>query len=108
MQKTTNKATHKFCLQIYMFRRNRSLMLPANQFFEERADLSTLSRAAYMVNFSKTTCICFGFQNCHLFCPHTMAICKDQVFDLEYFTLLFYTIDNYCNIYFKDFVLDSI
>lgn len=35
-------------------------------------------------------------------------MCKDQVLDPEDFTLPVYTIDNYCNIYFKDFALDPI
>lgn len=37
-----------------------------------------------------------------------MAVYKDQVLDPEDFILLVYTIDNYRNIYFKDFALDPI
>lgn len=95
-------------MEIYTFRRNESLTLQAYQFFEGRAHVSIPSRAAYIINFFEGTCICLGFQNCHLPCRYAITVCKDQVLDPEDFTLPVYTIDNYCNIYFKDFALDPI
>lgn len=77
-------------------------------FFEGRAHVSTPSGAAHIVNLFEGTCICLGFQDCHLLCRHAMAMCKDQVLDLEDFTLPIYIVDNYCNIYSKDFALDPI
>lgn len=37
-----------------------------------------------------------------------MAMYKDQMLDFKYLILLVYTINNYCNIYFENFVLDPI
>ena len=37
-----------------------------------------------------------------------MAMYKDQILDLEDFASPVYTVDNYCNIYSEDFVLDLI
>ena len=77
-------------------------------FSEGRAHVSTLSEVAHIVNLSKDTCTCLGFQDRHLLYYHAMAMCKDQVLDSEYFTSSVYTIDNYYNIYSKDFALDPI
>lgn len=37
-----------------------------------------------------------------------MTIYKDQILEPKEFTLAIYTIDNYCNLYLKNFVVDLI
>lgn len=77
-------------------------------FPEGIAHVLTLSGAAHIVNLSKGTCTCLGFQDRHLPCRHAMAVCKDQVLNPEDFTLSVYTVENYRNIYSEDFALDPI
>lgn len=78
------------------------------RFFEKIMHVSTLNGAAHLVNLHKSTCICLEFQDCHLPCCHTMAVCKDQVLDPKEFTSSIYTVANYCNIYSERFVLNPI
>lgn len=77
-------------------------------FSEEKAHVSTPSGAAHLINLQEGTCTCLKFQDCHLPYRHAMAVCKDQVLDPEDFTSPVYIVDNYCNTYSKDFVLDPI
>lgn len=77
-------------------------------FYEEKAYVSTPNRVIYIINFFKNICIYLEFQNCYLSCCYTIAMCKNQVIDWKNFTLPIYTINNYYNIYSKDFVLNFI
>lgn len=77
-------------------------------FSKRRAYVLTPNRAVYIIKFFEDIVIFLRFQDCHLFCRPTIAVCKNQVLDLKDFTLLVYTIKNYYNIYFKDFILNLI
>lgn len=69
-------------------------------FFEAKAYILTLCRAAHIVNICKSICTYLRFQDCHFSCHCAMAVCKDKILNLEHFLSPVYTIDNYYNIYF--------
>lgn len=77
-------------------------------FFEKIVYISTISRATHIINLLEDNYICLEFQDQYLPCHHIMAICKNQVLDSKDFSSFVYIIDNYHNIYSKDFVLDLI
>lgn len=77
-------------------------------FSEGIAHVSTPSGATYLVNLHEETCTCLEFQDRHLPCRHTMAVCKDQVLNPEEFTSSIYTVANYRNIYSERFALNPI
>ncbi len=64
------------------------------------------SGAAHLVNLHEGTCICLEFQDHHVPCRHSMAVCKNPVLKPEELTLSIYTVENYRNIYSESFVLD--
>lgn len=77
-------------------------------FYERKSHVLTPNRASHLANFSKKTYKCLEFHKHHLFYCYIIAICKDQVLDYEDFTLPIYIVDNYYNIYYKYFILDTI
>lgn len=72
------------------------------------AYVSIPNKAAHFTNFNKNTYIYLNFPNWYLLYYYTIIIYKNKILDFEKFILSIYIVDNYCNIYSKNFVLDLI
>ncbi len=77
-------------------------------FSEGIAHVLRPSGATHLVNLHEGTCKCLEFQDRHLPCCYTMAVCKDQVLKPDEFTSSIHTVENYCNIYSESSALDPI